>query len=234
MHILNISYRSIITLIFLFFLTKMLGKKQISQLSLFDYVVGITFGNIAADISLDIEKDLIAGLVSLFIYGFFAFLISYITKKCIKLRRFFIGVPTILVENGKIIECGLTKCKIDVNELLAEARGQGYFDLSEINYAIMETDGNISFLPYEWAKNSTKKDLKIKTNDNALVANLIIDGKILDNNLKCINKDKEWLLHELKVKGHKIEDILLATLDNKNKFTIYRKGINPDKNTILE
>ena len=232
MNIINICYRSILVFVILFFLTKMLGKKQISQLSLFDYIVGITFGNIAGDISLNLEKNLIEGLVSLFIYGFFAYLISFITIKSIKLRRFFIGVPTILVENGKIIECGLTKCKIDVNELLAQARNMGYFDLSEINYAIMETDGNISFLPYEWAKNSTKKDLKIKTTDNALVANLIIDGKILDNNLKSINKDKEWLLHELKVEGCNINDVLLATLDNKNKFTIYRKSIEPDKNTI--
>lgn len=79
-----------------------------------------------------------------------------------------------------------------------------------------------------------KKDLKLKTKDNALVANLIIDGKILDTNLKCINKNKEWLLHELKIKGYNVSDVLLATLDNKNKFTIYRKKINPDKNTILE
>ena len=235
MDILNICYRSILVIIILFFLTKMLGKKQISQLSLFDYIVGITFGNIAGDISLDLEKDLIGGLVSLFIYVFFAFLISYITRKSIKLRRFFIGVPTILVEKGKIIECGLTKCKIDVNELLSEAREQGYFDLGEINYAIMETDGNISFLPYEWAKNTTKKDLKIKTNDNALVANLIIDGVILDNNLAAIKKDREWLLHELKVNGYDSTDnVLLATLDNKNKFSIYEKGIKPDKNTVLE
>ena len=113
MNILDVSYRSIVTIIILFFITKMLGKKQISQLSLFDYVVGITIGNIAGDISLDIEKNILDGIVSLFIYGFASLLISYITRKSIILRRFFIGVPTVLVENGKIIESGLTKCKID-------------------------------------------------------------------------------------------------------------------------
>ena len=139
------------------------------------------------------------------------------------------------VENGKIIESGLSKCKIDVNELLAEARTSGYFDLTEINYAIMETDGKISFLPFEWAKPSNKKDLKIKTSDSNLVTNLIIDGQILKNNLKNINKDKEWLTHELKVNGYTdINDILLATYDNKNKFTIYNKNIKPEKNTVLE
>lgn len=235
MNILDVSYRSIVTIVILFFITKMLGKKQISQLSLFDYVVGITIGNIAADISIDTQKSMVDGILSLFIYGFTSLIISYITRKSIILRRFFIGVPTVLVENGKIIESGLSKCKIDVNELLAEARTSGYFDLTEINYAIMETDGKISFLPFEWAKPSNKKDLKIKTSDSNLVTNLIIDGQILKNNLKNINKDKEWLTHELKVNGYTdINDILLATYDNKNKFTIYNKNIKPEKNTVLE
>ena len=235
MNILNISFRSIVILISLFFITKMLGKKQISQLSLFDYVVGITFGSIAADISLDLEKDLIAGIISLFIYGISALLISFITRKSIRLRRFFIGVPTILMENGKIIESGIRKVKLDINELLAQAREHGYFDLNEINYAIMETDGNISFLPFEWAKNSTKKDLNLKTEENSLVTNLIIDGDILLNNLKAINRDKKWLLHELKVNGYDgTGKVFLATLDNKNKLTIYRRNLKPNKNTVLE
>lgn len=235
MNILDVSYRSITTLIILFFITKMLGKKQISQLSLFDYVVGITIGNIAADISIDTQKSMLDGIISLFIYGFTSLFISFVTRKSIILRRFFIGVPTVLVENSKIIESGLSKCKIDVNELLAEARNSGYFDLTEINYAIMETDGKISFLPFEWAKPSNKKDLKIKTSDNSLVTNLIIDGHVLDNNLKSINKDREWLLHELKVNGYNdIYEVLLATYDNKNKFTIYKKNIKPEKNTVLE
>lgn len=122
MNILDVSYRSITTLIILFFITKMLGKKQISQLSLFDYVVGITIGNIAADISIDTQKSMLDGIISLFIYGFTSLFISFVTRKSIILRRFFIGVPTVLVENSKIIESGLSKCKIDVNELLAEAR----------------------------------------------------------------------------------------------------------------
>ena len=235
MNILNISYRSVVVLIALFFITKMLGKKQISQLNLFDYVVGITFGSIAADISLDLEKDLIAGLISLFIYGIFALGISYITRKSIILRRFFVGVPTILIENGKIIKSGLKKVKIDINELLAEARIMGYFDLTEINYAIMETDGKISFLPFEWAKSSNKKDLKIKCSNNSLVTNLIIDRQILDNNLKSINKHIDWLMHELKLNGYNsVDDILLATFDNKNKLTIYNRNIKPEKNTVLE
>lgn len=178
---------------------------------------------------------MIAGIASLFIYGIASVVISLMTRKIIFLRRFFIGVPTLLMENGKIIESGLRKCRIDVNELLSEARVNGFFDLTEVNIAIMETDGRISFLPHEWAKPSNKKDLKIKAKDSNLVANVIIDGVCLIDNLRAICKDREWLIHELKVNGYNdINDVLLATIDDKMKFTIYGKNIESNKSTILE
>ena len=232
---LNICFRTILVLIILFFITKMMGKKQISELNFFDYVVGITIGSIAADISLDIEKNMIAGIAALFIYGFISYIISFISIKSIWARRFIIGVPTVLVEKGKIIESGLKKSKIDVNDLLMVARENGYFNLDEIDYALMEVNGNISFLPKEKEKPVTKKDMKIKCSNEGLTVNAIIDSKYMVNNMKAINKDKEWLDHELKVNGYDIYDnILLATIDNNYKVTIYEKNVKPDKNTVLE
>ena len=215
---LNICFRTILVLIILFFITKMMGKKQISELNFFDYVVGITIGSIAADISLDIEKNMIAGIAALFIYGFISYIISFVSIKSILARRFFIGVPTVLVEKGKIIESGLKKSKIDVNDLLMVARENGYFNLDEIDYALMEVNGNISFLPKEKEKPVTKKDMKIKCNNEGLTVNAIIDSKYMANNMKAINKDKEWLDHELKVNGYdNYDNILLATIDNNYK-----------------
>ena len=232
---LNICFRTILVLIILFFITKMMGKKQISELNFFDYVVGITIGSIAADISLDIEKNTIAGIAALFIYGFISYIISFVSIKSILARRFFIGVPTVLVEKGKIIESGLKKSKIDVNDLLMVARENGYFNLDEIDYALMEVNGNISFLPKEKEKPVTKKDMKIKCNNEGLTVNAIIDSKYMANNMKAINKDKEWLDHELKVNGYdNYDNILLATIDNNYKVTIYEKNVKPDKNTVLE
>ena len=232
---LNICFRTILVLIILFFITKMMGKKQISELNFFDYVVGITIGSIAADISLDIEKNMIAGIAALFIYGFISYIISFVSIKSILARRFFIGVPTVLVEKGKIIESGLKKSKIDVNDLLMVARENGYFNLDEIDYALMEVNGNISFLPKENDKPVTKRDMKIKCNSEGLTVNAIIDGKYMVNNMKAINKDKEWLDHELKVNGYdNYDNILLATIDNNYKVTIYEKNVKPDKNTVLE
>ena len=234
-NICNISMRTIVIIVLMFFITKMLGKKQISQLSLFDYIVGITIGSIAADISLDLEKGLLAGMISLFLYGFIAYLISKLTTKSIVARRFFTGVPTVLMEKGKIIESGLNKVKIDVNELLAEARINGYFNLDEIDYAIMEINGNISFLPKEKEKPATKKDMKIKVTDEGLTSNVIIDGEIMDNNLKAISKDKKWLDHELKVLGYEdYNKVLLATVDSNQKIVVYEKNVKPEKNTVLE
>lgn len=232
---LNICFRTILVLIILFFITKMMGKKQISELNFFDYVVGITIGSIAADISLDIEKNMIAGIAALFIYGFISYIISFVSIKSILARRFFIGVPTVLVEKGKIIESGLKKSKIDVNDLLMVARENGYFNLDEIDYALMEVNGNISFLPKAKEKPVTKKDMKIKCNNEGLTVNAIIDSKYMANNMKAINKDKEWLDHELKVNGYdNYDNILLATIDNNYKVTIYEKNVKPDKNTVLE
>ena len=232
---LNICFRTILVLIILFFITKMMGKKQISELNFFDYVVGITIGSIAADISLDIEKDMLAGIAALFIYGFISYIISFVSIKSILARRFFIGVPTVLVEKGKIIESGLKKSKIDVNDLLMVARENGYFNLDEIDYALMEVNGNISFLPKEKEKPVTKKDMKIKCSNEGLTVNAIIDSKYMANNMKAINKDKEWLDHELKVNGYdNYDNILLATIDNNYKVTIYEKNVKPDKNTVLE
>lgn len=232
----NIILRSFIVLTLLFFLTKLLGKKQVSQLSLFDYIVGITIGNIAADISLDLEKNLLAGLVSLSIYCLISYLISIITLKNIKLRRFFIGVPTLLMENGKIIESGLKKVKLDINEFLAEARIAGYFNIEEINYAIMELNGNVSFLPYEKDKPTTKSDMKIKVKDNSLTTVAIIDSTYMENNIKAIGKNKKWLDHELKVLGYdSYDEILLATINNNNnKVLVYKKDVKSIKNTVLE
>ena len=232
---LNIGIRTIIIAIIIFFLTKLLGKKQISQLSFFDYIVGITIGSTVADIALDIEKNFIGGVVSLLIFVMIDYLISMITMKNITARRFLIGVPTVLVEKGKIIESGLKKCKLDVNELLAEARIEGYFDIDEIDYALMEINGAISFLPKEKEKTVTKKDMKIKLDKSGLTVNGIIDGEYMPNNMKAIGKDKEWLDHELKVQGYDDYDkILLATIDTNYKVNVYRKGVKPEKNTVLE
>ena len=125
----SVVIRAFISLISLFFITKLLGKKQVSQLSLFDYVIGISIGNFAAEITINLEANLIYGTVAVLIFGLVAYFISILTMKNITLRRFIIGVPTVLIDKGKILEKGLKKVKFYINDLLEECLSCGYFYL---------------------------------------------------------------------------------------------------------
>lgn len=146
------------------------------------------------------------------------------------LRRIVIGSPTILIENGKFVYKNLKRVKIDINDFLESARIKGYFDISNIKYALMEANGQISFLPKEEYVPATPKDLNLKPSKQGLCANVIIDGKFMLKNLEKIKKDEDWLRKQLKVKGYKsYEEILLATVDIDEKLCIFNKR---DINTI--
>ena len=116
--VLDTVVRALVSLTTLFLITKLLGKKQVSQLSLFDYVIGISIGNFAAEMTINIESQYLNGLTAIIVFGLVAYLVSYLTMKSIVLRRFFIGTPTILIQNGKLIEKNLKKVKFDINDLL--------------------------------------------------------------------------------------------------------------------
>ena len=232
--IINIMIRSFIAMTTLFFMTKLLGKKQVSELSLFDYVVGISIGNFASEMAINLEADFLNALSAIIIFGLFAFLISLLTMKSLKLRKFFIGVPTILVQNGKMVYDNMKKTKFDVNDLLEETRGNGYFDLSEIEYAILEANGKVSFLPKGEYKPVTVKDMNLKIEKQGLCANVIIDGNIMNDNLNNIGKDEEWLLHELKIMGKEVSNILLATIDINYKIVVYDRKHNEKLLEVLE
>lgn len=233
-NLLTIIFRTILVLIILFILAKIMGKKQVSQMNLYDYIIGITIGSIAADISLDIEKDIIPGIISLLIYGISGAMITYLTMKNIKIRRFINGVPSLLISKGKIIEENLRKEGIDINDLEEEARQNGYFDLSKVEYAVLEISGKISFCSKPSEDKVTKGDMNIKIKEESIPANIIIDGVLLENNLKAMNKDKVWLDKELKKRGYNdYQNILLLTLTDKNTIIIYQKN-EPQPTPIFE
>ena len=233
--LLSVTIRAISSLITLFLVTKLLGKKQVSQLSLFDYVIGISIGNFAAEMTINLESNEINGIWAVVLFGIFAYLVSIATMKSIWLRRFFMGTPTVIIQDGKILEKNLRKVKFDINDMLEEIRELGYFDLSQVKYAVMEADGKFSILPYPEYRPLTPKDMNIKVENEGICSNVIIDGKIMHNNLKNINKDEKWLKQELKVKGHSdISKILLATVDLNKKLTIYKKNNTLDSKDVLE
>ena len=219
--------KSLFALLFLFLVTKMIGKKQVSELSLFDYTIGLSIGNFAAEIIVNSDIPYIYGIVAIFTFGIVAYLVNVVTMKSITLRKILIGTPTIIIQNGKLLEKNLKKSKMDINDLLEQTRIGGFFDINEIEYAILEANGKLSIMPKAENAPITPKDMQVKMNKKDLVANVIIDSHIMIDNLNQMNKDIEWLEKELKVKGYRDNDkILLATLDINEKLVVYEKNSN--------
>lgn len=226
--------RSLISLITLLIATKILGKKQVSELSLFDYVIGISIGNFTAEMILVLDAQLVNGVVAILTFGIVGCLMSYLATKSIIFRRVIFGTPTIIMQDGKINYHALKKLNIDINDLLEQARSAGHFDISEISYAIMEANGKISILEKDEYKKPTKQDLKLKKSPNTLPAVIIIDGKLMAENIKETDKTYDWFIKELKNHGYiTYEKILLAIYSN-NSLTIYRKDANITKENTLE
>lgn len=220
----DLVLRSILSLVVLFLITELMGKKQISQLNMFDYIIGISIGSIAASFSVDDSIGYFDGIIAIVIYGGIATFISFLTTKSIVARRFFTGTPLVLMNNGNLIYENLKKSRLDINDLLQIARENGYYDFSQIAYSILEPSGKVSFLPKAKYVPVTPNDMKIKVSDNCLCSNLVIDGKLMAENIKYIGKDKKWVVNRLNKMGYKnINDLLLVICDNKEKFTVYAK-----------
>lgn len=218
----DVIIKGVLSLTFLFLVVKVQGKKQISQLNIFDYIIGISLGNIAAEMTVNSDITIINAFVAMAIYGMCSLSVSLITNKSIVLRRFISGVPTVLIENGQISKKQLKKAKLDLNDLLQDAREDGIFDISEVDYAIMEASGKVTFLLKKDNEPVTRKDMKIKDNSDGLTANLIMDGNIMKNNLKVIGKDEKWLLKKMKEKGFKrVEDVFLLVYTGSGKVKAY-------------
>lgn len=232
--LLNVVFRALISLVVLFLVTKLIGKKQVSQLSLFDYVIGISIGNFAAEMTINLESEEVYGILAVVIFGFIAYLVSILCMKSIRLRRFFMGSPTIIIEHGQFIYNSFYKVRYDVNDVLEQCRIKGYYDISDIEYAIVEANGELSILSKNESCPVTKKDMKIKSNNTGLCANVIIDGKIMYKNLSIIGKNEDWLIKELKIERKQINDILLATVDINNKIVFYDKNKNVKVLNVLE
>ena len=189
----NITHTILATvgsIIVMFAISKLLGNKQISQLTLFDYINGITIGSIASEMAVSQEMDeLIVPVIAMVLYGLTGFLLSVLTMKSIHCRHFLSGKPILLIEKGKIYPENLKTAKLDVNDLLSRARTSGYFDISKIYYAILETNGTISFMERATEAPLTPKDLGYEKHDEKLCTDLILDGVIMEDNLKYAGKE---------------------------------------------
>lgn len=237
MEILKIIITAFGSIIVLFILTKIMGDREMSELSMFDYITSITIGSIASEMAIASNKDeLMRAFISMIVYGLITAFIAFITCKSIILRRFFEGHPVLLYKNGQIYEKNLLKTKLDIDEFLAMLRVSGYFDLEEIHTIILEANGRFSIIPKSKYRPVTPNDLNLAPQQNDSLANVIIDGRILDNNLKFTGKDEKWVHKQLSAHGvSDINEVILANYDvNKNKLNIYLKVHEKNNRDIFE
>ena len=232
--ILYIVVLSLGSIIAIFLLTKLMGYRQMSQMSMFDYVNGITMGSIAAEMATSLDTGFEKPLVAMIVYALVSLLLSTISSKSIKARRMLEGAPLVLLNNGEIYRHNLRKAKIDVSELLVQCRINGYFDISKLQTAILEGNGKISFLQKATDRPLTPADVQLSPQQDYMVANVILDGKVMDENLRHTGKDEKWLLDQIRGQGAKrVEDVLLASCDSNNKLQVYLKDNQKEAEDVL-
>ncbi len=217
----RILVTSLVSIGLLFGLCKLIGQRQIHQMSMFDYINSITIGSIAAELATDLERwwePLTAALV----YGLAVVTINIVTCHSMVLRRFFNGKPLVLYEEGRLYKGNLRKARMDSNEFLTQCRIAGYFDLTELEAAVLETNGQISFMPLADRRPATPQDLGLELPPESLAVNLILDGKILWENLKYSGHDETWLNKQLHQQGiSHARDVFLATCDKQGHFAAF-------------
>ncbi|NLY48160.1 MAG: DUF421 domain-containing protein [Clostridiales bacterium] len=202
--------RAIISFFTLLILARLLGKEQISQLTFFDYILGITIGSIASEATVDLSSRAWPHFIGLVSWAVLAYLMQYISLKWRYAAKLIEGEPVIVIMNGKILDNVLKKMKFRVSDVLELLRNQGIFDMNEVDYAILEPNGSLSVLKKPEYLPVTRQDLKIKAKPTGISTELVYDGKLIKQNLRQMNKDEKWLMNQLK--KHGINDVSEAFL----------------------
>lgn len=213
--------RSVISFFSLLIYAKILGKQQISQLTFFDYALGITIGSIAAELTTDLSSRAWPHWIGLTCWAALGYLMEYITMKWRYAAKYIEGEPTIVIMNGKIMEDTLRKMQYRVSDIIELLRNKDVFDLNEVDFAIVEPNGQLSVLKKAEYQTLTAKDMKINKKPSGISTELIYDGILIKENLRQLNKDEKWLKNQLKSKGIKdISEVFLATLNPGGSFYV--------------
>lgn len=203
----KITIMSIVSILVLFIFSKMLGKRQIAELEFMDYIIGISIGSIAAEMATDFgDKPIWVYIYAMALYTVIALMFMYISRTNPNLKHFFKGKPLTLIKNGNIDYKELSKSKLDVNDLLALLRNKDFFDIRNVECAVLENNGDLSVLPI--------KDYNEEDSYAFIPSYLVIDGRIVKTNLKKLNKDEIWLYRLLGISSkNELKNILLALYD---------------------
>lgn len=212
--------RSFSFLVILFLLTKWLGKRQISQLSFFEYIAGITIGSIAAEVSTGLERDYLQGLYSMLVWAIVPFIAGLLSLKSKKVRDFFDGKATVFIKDGKILEDNLKKEKYTIDELLELLRKKDVFNIADVEFAILEDSGDLSVLLKKEHQPLTPKDIGIKVASEKETQTVIMDGKVLNEPLSASGHNQGWLKTELEKLGVTLDNVFIGQVDSYGQLTV--------------
>jgi uncharacterized membrane protein YcaP (DUF421 family) len=221
MEFVKIALTSAFSIAALFLLTKMMGNKQISQMSMFDYITGISIGSIAAEMASELESPW-RPLEAMAVYALAALAISMATLKFNSVKKYVTGRPLILFDNGVLYRKNIEKARLDISELLTQCRVNGYFDLGQLRMIIVENNGQFSFLPKSGYRPATPSDFSKQPDQESIWTDVIMDGNVLKANLKKAGRDEEWLRRRMEEQGYKkTREIYLACCDGSGALQIY-------------
>lgn len=222
MDFINVILTSILSALSLFIIVKILGHKQMSQLDFFDYITGITIGSIAAELATELEEPW-KPLIAMIVYGGITLALTLITNKIPKLRKYINGTPTIIMDNGKLYRKNMKKAKIDLSEFMVMCRQEGYFNLNDIQTAVFEYNGRLTVLPKATKRPVNPLDINLVPSPEKINTEVIMDGKVLTENLKRMGLNLEWLEKELKIQGFKnAKEIFLGICDENKTLTLFK------------
>lgn len=221
MDIIKVILTSVFSALILFIIAKIMGHRQVSQLDFFDYITGITIGSIAAEMATELETPWMPA-IAMVVYGAIAFSLNLITSKFPRTRKYINGSPAILMSNGKLYRKNMKKAKLDLSEFLMMCREQGYFDLNDIQTAVFENNGKLTVLPKSLNRPATPEDLNLNPKEDNISTEIIMDGRILEENLKRMGLDLTWLNKQLKAQGYRnAKEIYLGLCDKDNQLTLF-------------
>lgn len=214
--------RTTLSFIVLLILARLLGKKQLSQLTFFHYITGITVGSIAADIASQIETPFLDGLTSLIWWTILTLLMSYITLKLPKVRTWIDDTPTIIIKDGEISVKSLKSARLHMDDLLMMLREQSIFSIQDVHYAVLETNGELSVLKKVGVQEATKQDVKVPLILPLFIpSEIIADGKIVKKNLQELDLTEEWVMKKLKKHGvDSVSEVFYAQLQTNGSLYI--------------
>ena len=224
MDYITILLQTLLSFVILFILARLSGYRQISQMSMFDYINGITIGSIAAEMATGLDVHWSYPLIAMVGYGLLTLLVSCLSARSLKIRRFVTGDPLTLLHNGVIYRKNLKKAHVTVNEMLEECRISGYFSLSDLQTILLESNGKLSFIPAAGQKPVTAEDLHLPAEADCIHANLIIDGVLLKTNLQAAGRDEHWLDKKLRQQGlTSVKDVFLAVFEQPDTLLVFPK-----------